>query len=68
LCGGKGRVRPQWSKQRISEEISERRAQIRENEAIIQEQIDAGTDYPGEYQYKGIEYLQEEIRELKSWL
>jgi hypothetical protein len=25
-------------------------------------------DYPGEYQYKGIEYLREEIRELMSWL
>jgi hypothetical protein len=67
-CGGKGKLRPRWSKERIREEIAERRARIRENEAIILEQEKAGIDYPGEYQYKGIEYLQEEIRELMSWL
>lgn len=67
-CSSSGKIRPNWSAARISEEIAERRVRIRENEAIIREQIAAGMDYPGEYQYKGIEYLQEEMRELMSWL
>ena len=67
-CSGTGKIRPNWSSERIREEIADRRARIRENEAIIQDQIRARIDYPGEYQYKGIEYLQDEIRELMSWL
>jgi DnaJ-class molecular chaperone len=67
-CSGSGELRPNWSVARIREEIAERRARIRENEAIIREQEAARMDYPGEYQYKGIEYPQAEIRVLKSWL
>jgi hypothetical protein len=64
----RGKVLPKSPPERTREEIAERRGQIRDNEAVIRKQEAAGMDYPGEYAYKGIEYLKQEIRELISWL
>ena len=71
-CGGKGEVRPQWSKERIREEIAERRRRIAEIEEDFRTfdelcKSNRHIEYPN-HLYTGLENCKQEIRELMSWL
>jgi hypothetical protein len=72
-CGGKGKVRPNWSKERIREEIAERRrriAEIEEDLRAFDELYERNPDigYQGNHLYTGLDNLNREISELMSWL
>ena len=76
-CGGRGRVPPKWSKERIKAEIDRRRAQMREEQDALEhwyEEVERKPylyddgDFPGRGNESAISRLREEISDLVSWL
>ena|ERR1017187_7560186 len=76
-CSGSGRVRPNWSPDRIREEIAQRRSAMRQEEEALQWFTDDYNARPYLYEKDGfggrgneraISRLNEEIAELVSWL
>jgi hypothetical protein len=75
-CGGTGRVRPSWSRDRIRQEIEERRSQIREEERTLEYWYEEYNNkpylyedgFPGRGSENALSRLRDEISELMDML
>jgi hypothetical protein len=75
-CGGRGNVRPAWSKERIRAEIEQRRAAMRDEQEALEYWYEEYKNkpylyedgFPGRGNERAVSQLRDEISELVSWL
>ena len=62
-CHGEGDIRPNWSRDRMREEIADRRHKVEAQQRLID-----SMPHPGDYLWKALDRWNREISQLKSWL